>query len=83
MVRSLAMNMILVVEILAGIDSHVVLFLAHAGEVHDSGRPGGGTVLNAVGIVVLVLLGFRLVSHLRGHSEVHPGDGDSDPSSNP
>jgi hypothetical protein len=67
----------------SGIEPYLALVLAHAGEVHGSSGPGSESVLTVVGIVFIVLLGFRLVSHLRSHSAAIPEEVEGDPSSNP
>jgi hypothetical protein len=59
--------------------------LAHAGEDHNAFGPISDDMLNTIGIVVLVLLGFRLIVLCRAststaHHATRPGN---DPSETP
>jgi hypothetical protein len=68
------MDMTFFAELAIALNPSPALFLAHAGEVHASGGPDSESVLTAVGIVFLIVLGFRLVTLFRRHVGAFPGD---------
>jgi hypothetical protein len=70
------MDMTFATETGPGIELYLALVLAHAGEVHASSGPGSETVLTAAGIVFIILTGFRLVTHIRGHAGTLSEEGD-------